>query len=70
MDFDVCKCNTGWTGSNCAEYSCERLDYCSGELSWEIVFIVYEKMSFPTFLPSHIASFKFVRPYNVLLVRR
>ena len=42
MDFDVCKCNMGWTGSNCAQYSCEQLDYCSGELSLEILYIVYE----------------------------
>ena len=42
MDFDVCKCNMGWNGSNCAQYSCEQLDYCSGELSLEILYIVYE----------------------------
>ena len=53
VDFDVCKCNTGWTGNNCARYSCERLNYCSGELSREIIFIVYEEMySRLSFLPS------------------
>ena len=30
VDYDVCKCNVGWTGTNCTQYSCEHLDYCSG----------------------------------------
>lgn len=32
VDFDVCKCNIGWTGNNCTQYSCEQLDYCSGNV--------------------------------------
>ena len=33
VDFDVCKCNVGWTGTNCTQYSCERWDYCSGNIA-------------------------------------
>lgn len=31
VDFEVCKCNVGWTGTGCTQYSCEHLDYCSGD---------------------------------------
>ena len=30
VDYDVCKCDKGWTGDNCTQFSCEHLDYCSG----------------------------------------
>ena len=30
VDLDVCRCDLGWTSSNCSRPSCEILNWCSG----------------------------------------
>lgn len=30
IDFDVCMCDQGWNDTTCTQYSCEKLNYCSG----------------------------------------
>ena len=30
VDFDVCRCDMGWTSSGCSQASCEVLNWCSG----------------------------------------
>ena len=29
---DICTCDTGYTGKQCSQFSCEKMNYCSGEL--------------------------------------
>ena len=31
IEANFCKCDMGYTGADCANASCEALNYCSGE---------------------------------------
>ena len=55
VDYDVCKCDKGWTGDNCTQFSCEHLDYCSGNAFASL----HHEWNFQS-----LASFNLVHKYN------
>ena len=54
VDYDVCKCDKGWTGDNCTQFSCEHLDYCSGNAF----------ASFTSWMKISVWSFNLVHKYH------